>query len=294
MSGLSLMMEMSGQRVLVAGAGAVGRSKAAKCAACGADVLMLSADAPAGGSGTGAGTPPVIRLSAAQAEAISDDAGLRALWAAFEQPGGATERPGRIFWAGVRLNETWLSDRSAIWWRSFLLVIPATDCADINQAVMRRAAGAGCLINPAAGQPDWPERASGGADGLPPERLVRFTAEIRRGPVTVSVSCGQAPALAQRFCDQLASGIPDWWETAALRLGEWRQCERLKQLPQPQRRMLIRRLADLLTAHRGNPDLAEAELARALTVRSESWPDSADLGSESAAPPAAPEPADLN
>ena len=33
MSGLSLMMEMSGQRVLIGGAGAAGLSKAAKCAA---------------------------------------------------------------------------------------------------------------------------------------------------------------------------------------------------------------------------------------------------------------------
>lgn len=276
MGGLSLMMEMKGQRVLIAGAGAVGLSKAVKCAAHGADVLMLSAEPPA--CGAVIETVPVIRLSAAQATAALDPAGLTNLYASFEQPACGSDAVGRIFWAEVRVSEAWLESRAAIWWRSFLLVIPATGCSAINRAMMCRSADAGCLVNPAAGEPE-PASCGSGPGAEQPVRLVRFTSEIRRGPVTVSVSCGQTPALAQRFRVQLESRVPAWWGVAAERLGEWRQCEGLKQLPRPQRRMLIRRLADLLTAHRGDPAAAEAELIRVLTAAEKPLPGRISPGS---------------
>lgn len=293
MSGLSLMMEMSGQRVLIGGAGAAGLSKAAKCAAHGADVLMLSPDPPA--CSTVFEKIEVIRLSVAQAAAAFDAADLVDLYASFERPVDGTDPAGRIFWAGIQLSEAWLAAREALWWQSFLMVIPATVCSAVNRAMMRHAAEAGCLVIPAAGEPEAAP-SLGCRETERPVRLARFTSEIRRGPVTVSVSCGQAPALAQRFRVQLESDIPDWWGISAERLAEWRQCDRLKHLPRPQRRMLIRRLADLLMAHRGDPAAAAAELDRALTVAESPSPERMMPASANETEPqqAVPAGADLN
>ena len=89
-----------------------------------------------------------------------------------------------------------------------LLVIAATDDAEVNRAVWREADRRGCLINV--------------VDDLAHSNFI-VPAVVRRGELTLAVSTGgDSPALARRLREQLEAEIgPEYGELVAL-LGELR------------------------------------------------------------------------
>jgi siroheme synthase-like protein len=122
------------------------------------------------------------------------------------------------------------------------LVFAATDRADVNAAVVRDARAAGLFVNRADQDDDEP-----GDFTMP--------AVLRRGSVTVAVSCNGAPALAVSVRDQVDQTLDDRWA-------------KLAAATQSLRPRIIASIADIERRRAALRDLASTDAAD-LSIRSE-------------------------
>lgn len=156
-------------------------------------------------------------------------AGLRAL-----AEGGQVEFHARPFAAGDT--------------RGAMLVVAATGRPDTDAAVAAEAKGAGLLV-------------SVSGNGRLGNAL--FTAEVRRGPVSIAVSTGGAsPALTRRLCQEVARVIGPEYGALAELLAEVRErVSALKGLAQSERARIYAEIADgpaLQLLSEGRPEAARA------------------------------------
>ena len=128
------------------------------------------------------------------------------------------------------LSPEW-PERPDDFWRSYTLVVAATDDAPFNERVCRLARATGCLVNNASAR-----------DG----KTLEFGSIVRRGKTGFAIHTAGSPALTRALRCRLETMIPERWATAAETMEQFRLSDEVSELSPDDRRRALRKKAEEL------------------------------------------------